>query len=118
MYQKNEIILDGKVQKDVKYFDKVINFNISSITGQYTTPENLIKNRYTFIKAIYSSEDVIEDEVKDIIKTGNYIRVYGRLDCEQYKSQTGKVVYNKVIMIDKVVLLKYDPVFGILIEVN
>ena len=40
MKLKNEIILDGKVQKDVKIFDEVINFNISAITGEYKNLEN------------------------------------------------------------------------------
>lgn len=100
MKLKNEIILDGKVQKDVKIFDEVINFNISAITGEYKNLENNKKNRYTFIRVIYVGE--ITDEVKSIIKTGNYIRIFGKLDSEQYKSQTGKIVYNKILCVDKV----------------
>lgn len=100
MKLKNEIILDGKVQKDVKVFDEVINFNISAITGEYNNLENTKKNRYTFIRVIYVGE--INDEVKSIIQTGNYIRIYGKLDSEQYKSQTGKIVYNKILCVNKV----------------
>ena len=100
MKLKNEIVLDGKVQKDVKIFDEVINFNISAITGEYTNLENNKKNRYTFIRVVYDGE--INDEVKSIIKTGNYIRIYGKLDSEQYKSQTGKIVYNKILCVNKV----------------
>ena len=115
MYLKNEIILDGKVQKDVKYFDELINFNISSITGEYLTPENTTKNRYTFIKTIYNGD--VTDKVKNIIKTGNFVRLYGKLDSEQYKSQTGKIVYNKVLVVNKVTQLLYEPEFGIFTEV-
>lgn len=97
---KNEIILDGKVQKDVKVFDEVINFNISAITGEYKTLENTKKNRYTFIRVVYVGD--INDEVKNTIKTGNFIRIYGKLDSEQYKSQSGKIVYNKILCINKV----------------
>ena len=105
MKLKNEIILDGKVQKDVKVFDEVINFNISAITGEYTNLENIKKNRYTFIRVIYMGE--ITNEVKEIIKTGNYIRIYGKLDSEQYKSQTGKIVYNKILCVNKVEKLDF-----------
>jgi single-stranded DNA-binding protein len=115
MYLKNEVIIDGKVQKDVKYFSDVINFNLSIITGKYLTPDNVTKKRYTFIKTIYKGE--INDKIKDIIKTGNFIRVQGKLDSEQYQSQTGKIVYNKILVIDNVTLLNYDPQFGILTEV-
>ena len=100
MKLKNEIILDGKVQKDVKIFDEVINFNISAITGEYKNLENNKKNRYTFIRVIYVGE--ITDEVKSIIKTGNYIRIFFFFYSEQYKSQTGKIVYNKILCVDKV----------------
>lgn len=115
MYLKNEIVLDGKVQKDVNYFDEMINFNISAITGTYLTPTNYKKNRYTFIRVIYEGD--ITDEIKEIIKSGNFVRICGKLDSEQYKSKTGKIVYNKILVVNKVTKLEYDPNLGILIEV-
>ena len=115
MYLKNEFILDGKIQKDVKVFNDIINFNISSITGEYITLENRKKNRYTFIRVIYDGQ--IDDKIKKIISEGNFIRVYGKLDSEQYESKSGKIVYNKILKASKVTLLNYDPEFGIFTEV-
>lgn len=115
MYLRNEIVLDGKVQKDVKIFDKLVNFNISAITGRYITPQNLERNRYTFIRVVYEGE--VTEEVKDSIKEGNFVRIYGKLDSEQYKSQTGKFVYNKILVVNKVTKLDYDRQQGIFVEV-
>lgn len=106
MEYKNQIILDGKIQKDVKYFSDIINFNISSVTGVYQIPEGGKRNRYTFIRSIY--EGPIDNKIRTIICQGNYVRVYGSIDSEQYKSQTGKIVYNKILRINKIKLLKYN----------
>ena len=115
MFLRNEVVLDGKVQKDVKVFDKIINFNISAITGEYTSPQNIKKNRYTFIRAVYEGD--VTEEIKKIIVEGNFVRVYGRLDSEQYNSKAGKKVYNKILVINKATKLEYDRQTGIFMEV-
>ena len=43
--------------------------------------------------------------------------MYGKLDSEQYQSKTGKIVYNKILVAEKINQLKYDPEFGIFTEV-
>lgn len=114
---KNEFILDGRVQKDVKVFDKLINFNISSITGQTTTPDNKKRNRYTFIRVLYIGD--ISDELRDTITENSFIRIYGKLDSEQYIDRNGKTVYNKILHAYKISKLSYDPDGDIVeIEVN
>lgn len=115
MYLRNEIVLDGKVQKDVKYFDELINFNISAITGTYLTLDNYKKNRYTFIKVVYDGE--ITEKINEIIQPGNFVRICGKLDSERYLSKSGKPVYNKVLVVNKISKLEYDSNLGILIEV-
>ena len=115
MYLQNQIVLDGKVQKDVKIFDDIVNFNLSSITGKYISPNNEEKSRYTFIRVIYDGE--VTDKIKQILQPGNFIRMYGKLDSEQYQSKTGKIVYNKILVAEKINQLKYDPEFGIFTEV-
>lgn len=115
MFIKNEIVLDGKVQKNVKVFDEIINFNLSANTGIYIDSNNEQKNRYTFIRVLYVGE--INDKVKNIIKQGNFIRVYGKLDSEQYKSQSGKIVYNKILCVNKITKLEYDQDLDMFIEV-
>ena len=101
---KNEFILDGKVQKDVKVFDTMISFNVASITGKVQTIENRYRNRFTFIRVLYVNN--IDDKIKEIISEGNYIRIYGKLDSEQYIDKNGKTVYNKILNANRVVLLQ------------
>ena len=36
------------------------------------------------------------------------VRIYGKLDSEQYTTKDGKIVYNKIICADKVVKIKFD----------
>lgn len=104
---KNEFILDGKVQRDVKYFDDHIAFNISSITGKCLTEEGKERPKYTFIRVLYFGE--LNDDVIKTITEGNLIRLYGRIDSEQYKDKKGKTVYNKILYAEHISkLLKAD----------
>ena len=110
----NQSILDGYVLKDTKLFDKVASFNISSVTGTFTDINGNKRKRYTYIRVIYPKD--ITPEAEEIIKEGNYIRIYGKLDSEQYKNEKGRIVYNKVLCAYKVVKLEYDVESGKYIE--
>ena len=100
---KNEFILDGKIQKDVKYFDDVIVFNLSIITGKTKTLRNKDRDKFTFIKVLYLGN--IDENIKNIIQEGNQVRVYGKLDSEQYVVNSGKTVYNKILSSNQVEIL-------------
>ena len=103
---KNEFILDGKIQRDIKLFDSLANFNISATTGQTITLENRKKNRYTFIRVIYTGK--ISDGLKRILCENSFIRIYGKLDSEQYIDRNGKTVYNKILHATKICKLVSD----------
>lgn len=102
----NQVIIDGKVQKDVKLFDEVANFNISAITGEYTCLDNTTKNRFTYIRVIYPKE--ITDYLADVLQPETMIRIYGKIDSEQYVTSSNKVVYNKIICADQIVKIRFN----------
>ena len=102
----NEIIIDGCVQKDIKLFDEIANFNISAITGKYTCVNNIKKNRFTYIRVIYPKP--IDDYIENILQPQSMIRIYGKLDSEQYVTTSNKVVYNKIICAERIVRIRYD----------
>lgn len=102
----NNIIIDGCVQKDIKLFDEISNFNISAITGAYNCVDNTKKNRFTYIRVIYPHQ--VDEYTESILQPGSMIRIYGKLDSEQYLTTTNKVVYNKIICADKIVRIRYD----------
>ena len=102
----NQIIIDGCVQKDVKLFDEIANFNISAITGKYKCVDNTEKNRFTYIRVIYPKQ--IDEYLENIMQPQSMIRIYGKLDSEQYVTASNKVVYNKIICAEKIVRIRYD----------
>lgn len=102
----NKIILDCKVQKDVKLFEEIANFNVSAITGQYTCIDNSVKNRFTYIRVIYPND--IDERLEEILQPGVMIRVYGKIDSEQYITSSNKVVYNKIICAEKIVRIRFN----------
>jgi hypothetical protein len=102
----NEIKIDGCVQKDVKLFDEIANFNISAITGQYTCVDNTKKNRFTYIRVIFPHQ--VDEYMESILQPNSMIRIYGSLDSEQYTTTSNKIVYNKIIRADKIVRIRYD----------
>lgn len=112
----NVVIIDGIVQKDAKLFDQIANFNISAITGRYVCVNNLVKNRFTYIRIIYPKP--IDERIESILKPGVLVRIYGKLDSEQYTSKSEKRVYNKIICADKIVAIKYDMNTGEYVEVT
>lgn len=102
----NKIVLDCKVQKDVRLFDEVANFNVSSITGQYILKDNTKRNRFTYIRVIYPHE--ITDQMREILQPDTMIRIYGKIDSEQYPTSSNKVVYNKIICANKIVRIRWN----------
>lgn len=105
---ENKVIVDGKIQKDVKVFSNSIIFNLSIITGTYKTFNDNLKNRYTFIKCMYKGE--VTPEIEKLLSEDSYIHLDGKLDSEHYKSKTGKIVYNKIIVAEKVTPLSEEEV--------
>lgn len=105
MYEiKNEFILDGKVQKEVNILSDIASFNISSITGTMKRPDNTSRYKYTFIRVLYTGEDI--ELLKEKLFPGAFIRLYGKLDSEQYIDKNGKTVYNKILLANHISLLK------------
>lgn len=102
----NKVILDCCVQKDVKLFEETANFNVSAITGRYICLDNTEKNRFTYIRVIYPNE--IDDRLEEILQPGIMIRVYGKIDSEQYVTSSNKVVYNKIIVAEKIVRIRFN----------
>lgn len=102
----NKVIIDGCVQKEVKLYDEIASFNISSQTGKFTTVKNTEQNRYTYIRVTYPHE--VDERIEAILQPGSMVRVYGGLDSEQYTTSSNKHVYNKIIRADKIVRIHYD----------
>lgn len=102
----NQIIIDGCVQKNVNLLSEISSFNLSAITGEFTLLDNKKKNRFTYIRVIYPKE--ITEYIESIIQPNNMVRVYGKLDSEQYETENGKTVYNKILCADKVVKIRFN----------
>lgn len=103
---KNEIVIDGKVQKDAKVMSEITTFNICAITGEYKFVDNTKRNRYTYIRVLYPTNGT--KEITEMLAPRNMVRIYGKLDSEQYVSKSDKIVYNKVLTATKVVPLKFN----------
>ena len=116
MLNKNEIVIDGKVQKDAKVMSEMTSFNICAITGEYQLVDNTKRNRYTYIRVLYPTDET--PDLKKILMPREMVRVYGKLDSEQYVSKSDKIVYNKVLTATKVVPLRYNKELGEYEEVN
>ena len=112
----NKVILDGSVQKDAKLFDEIANFNISSITGSYNCIDNTKRNRFTYIRVVFPHQ--LNEYLESILQPGAMIRIYGKLDSEQYKTASEKIVYNKILVADKIVRIKYDKNLKDYVEVD
>jgi hypothetical protein len=102
----NQITIDGCVQKDAKLYEEIANFNISAITGEYTCVDGSKKNRFTYIRVVYPKP--ITEYLESVLEPGVMIRIYGKLDSEQYKTASDKIVYNKILVANKIVKIKYD----------
>ncbi|MEE3344053.1 MAG: hypothetical protein VZS44_08185 [Bacilli bacterium] len=102
----NEVILDGKVQKNINFLSDIISFNISSITGKFKLIDNSVKNRFTYIRVIYPYQ--LDEYTQSILVPDNMVRIYGKIDSEQYETKDGKIVYNKIICANKIVKIYYN----------
>lgn len=102
----NEIKIDGTVQNDPKLYDEIAEFNISSITGEFTLPNNTKRHRFTFIRVIYPH--TVTPTVRKLIVSGAMIRIEGKLDSEQYTTSRDKIVYNKIIVADKIKRIRWN----------
>ena len=111
----NTVILDGTVQKDVKLFEEIANFNVSALTGTYRCLDNTTKNRFTYIRVLFPTE--IDERLEEIIQPGCMIRIYGKLDSEPYLTSSNKVVYNKILCAEKIVRIRYNHEIGEYVEV-
>lgn len=102
----NQVIIDGCVQKNVNLLSEIASFNLSAITGSFTLIDNRKKNRFTYIRVIYPNE--VTDYIESIVQPDNMVRIYGKLDSEQYNTESGKTVYNKILCADKIVKIRYN----------
>ena len=118
----NQIIIDCSVQKDTRLFEEIANFNVSAKTGEYTVPStdpntpNKTKNRFTYIRVVYPHE--VTQQIVDLLQPGSMIRLYGKLDSEQYETKREKIVFNKVICADRIVRIRYDKTLHDYVEVD
>lgn len=102
----NQIIIDGCVQKNVNLLSEIASFNLSAITGEFTLMNNLKKNRFTYIRVIYPHD--VNDYIESVVVPDNMVRIYGKLDSEQYETESGKIVYNKILCADKIVKIRFN----------
>lgn len=102
----NQIIIDGCVQKNTNLMSDIASFNISAKTGVFKLVNNNDKNRFTYIRVIYPYE--ITSDIQELLIAGNMVRIYGKLDSEQYETDKGKIVYNKIICAEKIVKIRFN----------
>jgi single-stranded DNA-binding protein len=102
----NQVILDGCVQKNVNLLSEISSFNLSAITGEFTLPNNKKKNRFTYIRVVYPRD--IDEYLESVVQPNNMVRVYGKIDSEQYETESGKTVYNKILCAEKVVKIRFN----------
>lgn len=111
----NQVLIDGCVQKDTKLYEDIASFNISSITGDYNCPDGKKKNRFTYIRVVFP--ETITEYLESILQPGAMIRIYAKLDSEQYKTTSEKTVYNKILVANRIVRIKYDKEIKDYVEV-
>lgn len=112
----NQLIIDCSVQKDTHLMEEIANFNVSAITGTYICMDNSKKNRFTYFRVLYPYP--VTQEIIDLLQPGSMIRLYGKLDSEQYVTKNNKIVYNKVLCADKIVRIRYDKALQDYVEVT
>lgn len=112
----NSVVVDVKVQPDVKLFDDSINFTGSVLSGKFTMPDATLKNRYTFIRIVFCHP--VNEELKELIQSGNYVRVYAHLDSDLYKAKSGKTVYNKILQAERICKIEYNRELGDFVELS
>lgn len=96
---KNCVVVDGKIRGETKYQGDRVSFNLSIITGTWNI-DNRRLNRYTMIRVVYFGD--VDPCVENLLSENSMIRIYGRLDSEQYIDRNGKRVYNKILEAEKI----------------
>lgn len=96
---KNQVLIDGTIKKDVTVTESSIIFTLCSVTG-YT---KLGRPKYTYIKCLYDGE--ITEDTLYTISTNNNVRIYGKLDSEEFISKSNKKVFNKILYVENISLL-------------
>lgn len=114
--QKNEFILDGRVQCEPTLGENGwVTFNISIRTGEnllaLSSGEVITRPAYTYIR-------VLSDLPIEEVKLGNYYRFKGKLGSEKYITSSGKAVYNKVLVVEAATLLEYSKEEKCFVEVK
>lgn len=112
----NQVIIDCSVQKDTHLMEEIANFNVSAITGEYSSMDNTKKNRFTYFRVIYPKP--VTEEIINLLQPGSMIRLYGKLDSEQYITKNDKIVYNKILCADRIVRIRYDQTLKQYVEVE
>ena len=103
MQVKNEIIIEGKILKNLKIEETSSYFYCSVLSGKHQLEDGATINKYTIIKVVYPEADG-----EKYIRENSFIQVIGKLDSEQFKSQSGKTVFNKIVLANKLVPLFYN----------
>ena len=109
----NSLIIDGCVQQNPKLDETEnapLSFNISVVTG--TIDERRI---FTYIRVILNNTD---KDVLNVIEPGRMIRIYGKLNSEQYITKSNKIVYNKIIDAENVVPIRFNKDIGDYVEIG
>jgi len=101
----NNVVLDCTIKRDVQVFSDCVNFTVSAPTGYALLADNTKRNRYTYIKALYIGKN---GEILKNLPPDSAIRVYGELDSEQYQNKSGKIVFNKILVVKQIYTLKDD----------
>lgn len=103
MQVENKVIIEGKILKNLKIEEESSYFYCSVLSGKHQLEDGNMINKYTIIKTVYPEADGSK-----YIKENSFIRVIGKLDSEQFKSQSGKTVFNKIVLASKLVPLFYN----------
>lgn len=103
---KNYLEIDGRIQSELVTDENCYAFNFSAPTGLDYTLKGEQRLKYTYVRVVYFGDK--GEKLKKDLKVGKFIRIYGKLDSEKYITTTGKAVYNKVIVAEKIVELAYD----------
>ena len=103
MQVKNIMIIEGKILKNLKVEEASSYFYCSVLSGKHKLENGDLINKYTIIKVVYPEADGGK-----YIRENSFVRVTGQLDSEQFKSQSGKTVFNKIVLANKLEPLFYS----------
>ena len=61
-----------------------------------------------FLFDLTGNEEDIDEYLESVVQPNNMVRVYGKIDSEQYETDSGKTVYNKILCAEKVVKIRFN----------